>query len=272
MATGAALTSVVAVCGAVQGPAAMAASGFPDDHTQVIGHRGGYDSPGTENSVRALREALRSGADAVEFDVRWTKDDKPVVMHDSTVNRTTNCSGTVEKMSYDSFRRCELNDGSQAPNIYEALMVVRDFPKAHAYVHVKGLYAKVQAKRMMHALNKYGLNNKNRSTVITTSRDQLWTAKKYGFEGRRGLLFGSSSGWSAGYDTLLPYDTSVTRDRVRKAQARGKEVVVVEGHPTGLSSVLGLELDGYMANNLQAALAKLSDALNEVTKRLADLD
>ncbi|MGQ0844148.1 MAG: glycerophosphodiester phosphodiesterase [Sporichthyaceae bacterium] len=273
LATGTLLTSLAATSGLAYGSAAAAAdTGFPADRPQVVGHRGGLDSPGTENSLQALRTALASGADAVEFDVQWTRDAGAVLMHDATMNRTTNCSGTVSRMTYASFRTCELDDGSRAPNLYEALMVVRAYPNAHAYVHVRGLHNRAEGRRLTHALNKYGLNNAARTTVVTTSRPQLWTAKKHGFQGRRGLLFGDASGWSAGYNTLLPYNTSVTPELVRTAQARGKEVVLTEGHPIELGQVAALNVDGYMANGLQAALAALSRAVAEVNGRIDSLD
>lgn len=272
VAGGTLLTSLAATSVVAGGSAASAAQGFPGDRPQVVGHRGGLDSGGTENSLRSLREALRSGADAVEFDVQWTRDAGAVLMHDATMNRTTNCRGTVSAKAYAAVRGCELDDGSRVPNLYEALQVVRAYPGSHAYVHVRGLHNRAEGRRLAHALNKYGLNSAARTTVVTTSRPQLWTAKKYGFEGRRGLLFNDPSGWKAGYDTLLPYDTPVTRERVRAAQARGKEVVVTEGHPVGVGQVLDLNVDGYLANGLQAALAALSKAVSDVTERIDSLD
>lgn len=268
LAGGTLLTSLAATAVVAGGPGAAAAEGFPTDRPQVVGHRGGLDSSGTENSLRALRAAFQSGADAVEFDVQWTRDAGAVLMHDATLNRTTNCSGTVTQLTYAQVRRCTLDDGSRVPNLYEALQVVRARPNAHAYVHVRGLHNRFEGRRLAHALNKYGLNTMARTTVISTSRPQLWTAKKYGFHGRRGLLFGDPSGWSAGFETLLPYDTPVTRSLVRAAQERGKEVVPIEGHPVALGQVVGLDVDGFMANGLQSALVALSNAVADVTERI----
>ncbi len=265
----AAVVSLSAGAALAYGPAAAQAAHSENDgivKPEIIGHRGGVDW-GTENSVKTYRHAFASGADAVEIDVQWTKDLGTVVMHDDTMNRTTNCSGTVTKITYKKFRSCELNDGTQAPNVYEALMAVRDAGK-NVYVHVRGLDSKKKVDKLERALEKYGLNNTKRTVVISTSKSYLNIWKKYGGETRRGLLFRNEEGWKANYSTLLPYDTPVTRARVDKAQKDGRRVVVVENHPVQLKNVLNVDLDGFMANGLQAALIKLGQALFEVTEKL----
>ncbi len=62
--------------------------------TPVIGHRGNR-AYAPENTIASLREAVALGADAVEFDVRVSRDGRLVVMHDATLERTTNGSGQV---------------------------------------------------------------------------------------------------------------------------------------------------------------------------------
>lgn len=64
----------------------------------VIAHRGGARRA-PENTLRALAGARALGADAVELDVRLSRDGRVVVMHDPTVDRTTNGTGPVRAMS-----------------------------------------------------------------------------------------------------------------------------------------------------------------------------
>jgi glycerophosphoryl diester phosphodiesterase len=75
----------------------------PDCHeSMVVGHRGVGGNAGTvapENSLSAIRAALILGLDGVELDVRHTRDDVLVLMHDSTVDRTTFGSGLVSDMT-----------------------------------------------------------------------------------------------------------------------------------------------------------------------------
>ncbi len=60
----------------------------------VIGHRG-HRAHAPENTLESLREAVALGVDAVEFDLRVSRDGTLVVMHDETLERTTNGSGPV---------------------------------------------------------------------------------------------------------------------------------------------------------------------------------
>src|SRR5664279_6406052 len=66
-----------------------------DPHAKlVIGHRGNR-AHAPENTLESLREAVALGVDAVEFDLRVSRDGALVVMHDETLDRTTNGSGPV---------------------------------------------------------------------------------------------------------------------------------------------------------------------------------
>jgi len=60
----------------------------------VIGHRGNR-AHAPENTLESMREAVALGVDAVEFDLRVSRDGALVVMHDETLDRTTNGSGPV---------------------------------------------------------------------------------------------------------------------------------------------------------------------------------
>lgn len=74
------------------------------DSTLVIGHRGGAGAA-PENTVVAIRHGIAAGADAIEFDIHATLDDRIVVIHDDTLERTTDGTGIVEEMTLDELRR-----------------------------------------------------------------------------------------------------------------------------------------------------------------------
>ena len=61
----------------------------------VIAHRGNR-AHAPENTLEAFRQAVAAGADAIEFDLRLTKDGHVVVMHDATLDRTTDSAGRLE--------------------------------------------------------------------------------------------------------------------------------------------------------------------------------
>lgn len=63
----------------------------------------------------SFRAAVDQGADALEMDSELTLDGQLVVMHDDTVDRTTECSGCVSALSLAEIRRCRLLDGDGRP-------------------------------------------------------------------------------------------------------------------------------------------------------------
>lgn len=84
-----------------------------------LGHRGtgltraGHPFP--ENSISSCQEAIAQGADGVDIDVQMTKDGALIVMHDDTLDRTTDCTGCVGAMTFDEVRACRLVDGAGQP-------------------------------------------------------------------------------------------------------------------------------------------------------------
>ena len=92
----------------------------------VVAHRGchnpapsrGLYDPTPENSLQALERCVALGVDMVETDVRRTKDGVLVIMHDETVNRTTNGTGRVADMTVAEFKQLRLRQnfgGSMSP-------------------------------------------------------------------------------------------------------------------------------------------------------------
>jgi glycerophosphoryl diester phosphodiesterase len=73
-----------------------------------------------ENTLSGIRKALQFGADAIEIDVQATADGVPVLMHDLTVDRTTNGSGYVAKLPLDALRALDAG-GEPVPMLTEAL-------------------------------------------------------------------------------------------------------------------------------------------------------
>jgi glycerophosphoryl diester phosphodiesterase len=68
-----------------------------------VAHRG-YSAVAPENTLPALASAVLAGATFVEFDVRTTADGVPVVIHDRTVDRTTDGTGYVWELTLDEVR------------------------------------------------------------------------------------------------------------------------------------------------------------------------
>lgn len=88
--------------------------------TQIFAHRG---SKGThpENTLPAFIEAIALGVDGIELDVQQTSDQQLVVIHDNTVDRTTNGSGEITDYTLATLK--ELDAGSWFGPAYEGLTI-----------------------------------------------------------------------------------------------------------------------------------------------------
>ncbi len=106
---------------------------FPDDaFPAIVAHRGA-SSTHPENTLPAFEAALELGAGVVELDVRLTRDDVPVVLHDPTVDRTTDGSGAVHQISAAEVRA--LHAGSpEAPAGVPTLREVLELTSGRAGV------------------------------------------------------------------------------------------------------------------------------------------
>ncbi len=77
-----------------------------------------------ENTLAGIRAALELGADGIEIDVQASADGVPVLMHDLTVDRTTNGRGEVAKLSLEDLRRLDAG-GEPVPTLAEVLELTR---------------------------------------------------------------------------------------------------------------------------------------------------
>ena len=89
---------------------------------EIIGHRG---SAGTapENTLLGLETALAAGVPWLEIDVRWAADEL-FVIHDATVDRTTDGSGSIYEMSASAIGKLDAGAGQQIPNLAQVLALV----------------------------------------------------------------------------------------------------------------------------------------------------
>ncbi len=83
-------------------------------HPLVIAHRG-FSGAAPENTPAAFRKALASGCDGLEFDLRITKEGRVAILHDATVDRTTDGSGRVRSMTMDRLRKLDAGSWFDAP-------------------------------------------------------------------------------------------------------------------------------------------------------------
>ncbi|CAL1517799.1 glycerophosphodiester phosphodiesterase family protein [Chitinophaga sp. MM2321] len=99
------------------------------DRIMVAAHRSAHTNY-PENSLAAIREAIRQGIDIAELDVRLTKDSVLVLMHDKTITRTTGQKGEVSSFTYGELKQFPLLHNGQPtseriPTFKEALLLAK---------------------------------------------------------------------------------------------------------------------------------------------------
>ena len=101
----------------------------------VIAHRGGAGTA-PENTLAAFIQAVEVGADYFELDVMISSDDSLMIIHDATVDRTTDGTGTVASMTYQQLRQLDAGSwfgpefaGERIPTLWESLELAMDNDK-----------------------------------------------------------------------------------------------------------------------------------------------
>lgn len=101
-----------------------------DDKIMVVAHRGDWRNA-PENSLQAIENCIEMGVDMVEIDIRETKDGALVLMHDTSIDRTTKATGKVKDWTLDSLKTLNLVDGlgvetaHKIPTLTEALQLCK---------------------------------------------------------------------------------------------------------------------------------------------------
>jgi glycerophosphoryl diester phosphodiesterase len=89
----------------------------------LIGHRGACALE-PENTLRSIARGIECCADMIEVDVRACGDGELVIIHDETLDRTTNGSGRVRGLTLEELRRLDAGKGEKIPTLREALELI----------------------------------------------------------------------------------------------------------------------------------------------------
>ncbi len=147
----------------------------------VTGHRGVMGSE-PENTLRSFRRAVEYGCDEIELDLRVTADDELIVLHDATVERTTNGTGPVEELTFDELRKLDAGLGEQVPTWAETIAAagVRIQAEVKAARAVPLLVESLQADPALAA-----------RTMVTSSNAEILLAVRRAMpSATTGLIFG----------------------------------------------------------------------------------
>lgn len=189
-----------------------------------IGHRGsrGYRP---ENTLASFDHALSVGCPWVELDV-YAVEGELLVIHDKSVDRTTNGTGLIQEMTLQQLRTLDAGDGQQIPTLDEVVKLVDQ--RCGINVELKG---PATAKPVNAALARYCESGWQTENFLISSFNHRELAKADS-DYRRGVLFAdlpadwlsqalALGAWSANFDYR-----SVTPELVNEAHEAGLNVLV----------------------------------------------
>ena len=158
----------------------------------AIAHRGA-SAWAPENTVAAFDAALEVGCRAVEFDVRLTADGIPVVIHDETLERTTNGKGRVAETNWLDILRLDAGSwkhprfaGSRVPSLEEALQAIS--PCAQPVIEIK---VPINPSMVVSLLTRYDILT---DAVVMSFDENILASLRT--ENRKVVLFQLLDSWS----------------------------------------------------------------------------
>lgn len=152
-------------------------------NVRVIAHRG-YDAP--DNSLLAYENAANAGFEYVETDVRFTKDNIPICIHDVKVDDISNGQGFVEELTLREIQ--SMNFSGSKILLFEDFVAFCADHKLSPYVDIKNYssYTKEQMKILVDMISSAGLSDD--TTWISYDFQYLRWISKYNPTARLGLI------------------------------------------------------------------------------------
>jgi len=215
---------------------------------QVIAHRGAsFLEP--ENTIRAVERAVKMGADFVEVDVRVSKDNKLVVMHDPDINRTTDGKGLVKDYTVQELKNFDAGDGETVPTLDEIITCVKDRIGLVIEIKEPGTEVKILEK----------IDENNLENVILTSfyHKSIKNARKTDPSVDAGIIFTcqpvdvNQMVSNAGANIIFPSYRYMNEDMVKQAQNKGISVYPwTIDDPEIFEKFVEMGVDGIVTNKL----------------------
>lgn len=239
----------------------------------VFAHRGA-SAHAPENTLAAFELALEQGAHGIELDVKLSADGEVVVIHDATVDRTTNGQGRVSQLNLAALR--ELDAGS----FFSETFIGKKIPTLAEVFETIGYRALINieltnyatprdglADRVCHLVKEFGLQE----TILFSSFLPSNLTRTRGLlpESPRGLLaLGGWMGWwprSFGfnfgdYQALHPKQRDVTARQVARVHRLKRRIHVwTVNAPEDMRRVLAWGVDGLFTDNPKLATEVLAE-------------
>ena len=230
---------------------------------KIIAHRGA-SGHAPENTLAAFRLAMSHHADGIEFDVMLTKDGQVAVIHDDTVDRTTNGSGLVKDLTLRELKALDAGEGETIPTLQD---VLDEFGgRCLLNIELKNYSSPFDALPVVVAkmLKAHDLGE---SVIISTFNPfNLPRFRRHCPGVKLGLLTvsGKANLWLwrlFRFDALHPHYEDVDQSLVSAVRARQQQVNVwTVDDPDEIRRLAALGVDSIITNHPQATRTALESA------------
>ncbi len=236
--------------------------------TKIFAHRG-FSGRYPENTLLAFQKAVETGCHGIELDVHLTKDRVPVIIHDETLNRTTDGTGWVQDFSYEEL--CRYNAAvrfagcssfEKIPTLRQYFQLIAPYKNFITNIELKtGViwYEGIEAETLK-ILDEFG----RRETTIITSFNHLTVQKmkelapglKCGFLEESWLINPDVYCKAGGVECYHPYFPTMAPRELEKLQKAGVEVNVwTVNTDEEIQQMLRRGVDGIITNFPDRCLA-----------------
>ena len=238
------------------------------DSVTVTAHRGA-SSVASENTLAAMAAAVDAGADLAELDVRLTRDGQVVLMHDRTIDRTTNGTGDLWDYSLSELREFDAGSwfseefaGERIPTLAEVIRFARERLELNIEIKTSREEPTIAA-----AVVEIIRSEECGDDCLITSfnREIVEEVKRIAPEIRAGLIFGSdypADVFDGEWEILSVNHQVVDSTFVTRAKARGKSVHVwTVDDREEMIRLIELGVDGIISNRpalVREVLAEVS--------------
>lgn len=201
----------------------------------IFAHRG-YSAKYPENTMISFQKAVEAGCDGIELDVQLTKDHEIVIIHDETLERTTNGKGMVKDCTLQQLKELNASAHFKHPSIQTQIPTLKEY---FEYVKDKNIITNIELKnsvvsyqdieeKVLQLIDEYDL----RSQIIISSFNhysvlkmkQLAPDMKYGFLEESLVLDAAEYAKKYQVDYLHPIYHAVDKNYVLAAKKAGIEI------------------------------------------------
>ena len=247
---------------------ALVSSGCESGNSVIVTAHRGASADAPENTLAAMVAAVEAGADLAELDVRLTRDGQVVLMHDRTIDRTTNGTGELWDFSLEELQELEAGswfgtefDGEPIPTLRDVIQ----YAKGRLTLNIEIKVSREEPTIAAAVIDIIRSEECGDDCLITSfSREIVEEVKRIAPEVRAGFIFGGdypTDVFDGEWEILSANHQVVDSAFVARAREGGKRIHVwTVDDREEMIRLIGLGVDGIISNRPALVRAVLAES------------